>query len=77
MTLTGPAEAAGPATIEAYTVMFSREGVPERAIASCLLADGRRAWGDSTDPAIAAAMCEGEWVGRSVELDADGALHPA
>ncbi len=72
-----PAEAAGPATIEAYTVMFSREGVPERAIASCLLADGRRAWGDSTDPAIAAAMCEGEWVGRSVELDADGALHPA
>jgi acetyl-CoA C-acetyltransferase len=72
-----PAEAAGPATIEAYTVMFSREGVPERAIASCLLADGRRAWGDSTDPAIAAAMCEGEWVGRPVELDADGALHPA
>ena len=73
--LAPPAEAAGPATIEAYTVMFDREGAPERAIAACLLADGRRAWGDSTDPALAAAMCDGEWVGRDVVLDDAGALH--
>ena len=39
------ADAAGTATIEAYTVMHSRDGVPETAIASCLLPDGRRAWG--------------------------------
>lgn len=74
--LAEPPEAAGPATIEAYTVMFSREGEPERAIAACLLADGRRAWGDSLDPALASAMCEGEWVGRAVELDEEGHLRP-
>ncbi len=68
------AEAQGPATIEAYTVMFSRDGEPETALAACLLADGRRAWGTSTDPQLAAAMCEGEWVGRRAELDGEGHL---
>ena len=70
-----PADAAGKATIEAYTVMFSRDGAPELSIASCLLADGRRAWGTSTDVELAAAMCDGEWVGRAVELDAAGDIH--
>ncbi len=67
-------DAAGPADIEAYSVMFSRDGEPETALASCLLGDGRRAWGTSTDPAIAAAMCDGEWVGVTVRLDSDGTL---
>ncbi len=70
-----PTDAAGAATVEAYTVMFSRDSAPEQAIASCLLADGRRAWGMSNDPALATAMCDGEWVGTSVTLDHDGALH--
>jgi acetyl-CoA C-acetyltransferase len=74
--LAPPEEAMGAATIEAYTVMFSRDTSPERSIASCLLADGRRAWGTSTDPEVAGAMCEGEWVGRSVELSIVGDLHP-
>ena len=52
--------------------MFDREGSPERSIASCLLADGRRAWGTSESADVTAAMCDGEWVGRSVDLDADG-----
>lgn len=68
------ADAAGPADIEAYSVMFSRDGEPERALAACLLYDGRRAWGTSDDPAIAAAMCDGEWVGVTVRLDAEGTL---
>ncbi len=68
------ADAAGTATIEAYTVMFSREALAEQPIASCLLADGRRAWAMSTDADLAAAMCDGEWVGREVTLDADGTL---
>jgi acetyl-CoA C-acetyltransferase len=68
------ADAAGPAEIEAYSVMFSREGEPNRAIASCLLADGRRAWGTSSDPTIASAMCDGEWVGLSVTLGDAGDL---
>jgi len=69
-----PADAAGRATIESYTVMYSREATPEQAIASCLLADGRRAWATSTEPVIATAMTEGEWVGRSVTLSPAGDL---
>ena len=67
-------EAAGPATIEAYTVMHGRDGAPEQAIATCLLADGRRAWGLSSDAGVMAALTEGEWVGRPARLDADGGL---
>jgi acetyl-CoA C-acetyltransferase len=69
-----PADAEGPATIEAYTVMHDRDGLPEQVIATCLLADGRRAWGTSTDRALATAMCAGEWVARRVTLDAEGTL---
>jgi len=72
--LASPADAAGTATIEAYTVMFDRDGAPETALAACLLADGRRAWGTSGDRGLAAAMCEGEWVGRTATLDAEGTL---
>jgi acetyl-CoA C-acetyltransferase len=72
--LADAAQAAGPATIEAYTVMHSRDGTPETALAACLLADGRRAWGTSTDPGLATAMCDGEWVGRQVHLDDVGVV---
>lgn len=72
--LAEPAEAAGPATIEAYTVMFSRDDAPETAIASCLLADGRRAWGTSTAADVATALCDGEWVGVDVTLSDEGTL---
>jgi acetyl-CoA C-acetyltransferase len=69
-----PVDAEGPATIEAYTVMHSRDGEPETAIAACLLADGRRAWGMSTEPGLAAAMCDAEWVGTRVALSSTGIL---
>lgn len=72
--LAPPADAAGAATIEAYTVMFDRNGAAERSIAACLLADGRRAWGTSDDADLTAAMCQDEWVGRSVVLTGDGTL---
>jgi acetyl-CoA C-acetyltransferase len=72
--LAEPADAAGVATIEAYTVMHSREGYPETAIAACLLADGRRAWGLTSEPGLATAMCSGEWVGTRVALDGAGVL---
>ena len=62
--LAEPADAAGPATIEAYTVMHSRDGAPETAIAACLLADGRRAWGTSTDAGRRGGDVRGR-VGRS------------
>ncbi len=72
--LAGCVEAAGPATIEAYTVMHTRDGEPETAIAACLLADGRRAWATSTEPELALAMCSGEWVDRRVQLTDAGVL---
>ena len=65
-------EAVGRATIEAYSVMHDRDGAPEKIHAACLLADGRRAWGESTDVELGKAMCIDEHVGREVELDAQG-----
>jgi acetyl-CoA C-acetyltransferase len=70
--LAEPADAAGPATVEAYTVMHTREGQPETAFAACLLADGRRALGVSRDSDLCGAMTDGEWVGRAVTLTEDG-----
>jgi acetyl-CoA C-acetyltransferase len=72
--LAAPDDAAGPATIEAYTVMHSRDDAPEKVISTCLLDDGRRAWGLTDDSATAAAVCDGEWVGRRVTLDPTGTL---
>ncbi|WP_420451069.1 acetyl-CoA acetyltransferase [Ilumatobacter sp.] len=69
------AEAAGDVHVEAYTVMFSRDGDPETALTACRTDDGRRAWGRSSDPGTAAAMCDGEWVGIGVRLDDDATLH--
>jgi acetyl-CoA C-acetyltransferase len=69
-----PGEVETAVTIEAYSVMHTRDGEPERALTTCLLPDGRRAWGTSDDPALAEAMCTGEWVGTSARLDGDGTL---
>jgi acetyl-CoA C-acetyltransferase len=72
--LASPAEAAGEMTVEGYSVMHDREGNPERSIASCILADGRRAWADTTDVGIGRDMCINEWVGRTVRADDSGTL---
>ena len=72
--LADPSEAAGRATIEAYTVMHARDGAPERAIVSSVLPDGRRAWGTSDDADVAAALCTGEWVGTTVAFTRDGSV---
>jgi hypothetical protein len=55
-------------------VMHGRDGGPEQAIAACLLSDGRRAWGMSSDSNVASALCLGEWVGVSAQLDPSGEL---
>ncbi len=68
------AAAAGETTIEGYSVMHDREGGIERIIATCILDDGRRAWGDSTSDDLGRDMCVNEWVGKRVRLDASGAL---
>jgi acetyl-CoA C-acetyltransferase len=68
-------DAAGSATVEAYSVMHHRDGHPEIAHVACLLPDGRRAWGETTDASVMTSMCEKEWVSTSVTLDAQGVLH--
>jgi acetyl-CoA C-acetyltransferase len=71
-------QAAGSAaTIEAYSVMHGRDGAPEMIHAACLLGDGRRAWGESTDVTLGREMCADEFVGKRVELDAKGVFHVA
>jgi acetyl-CoA C-acetyltransferase len=67
-------DAAGPATVEAYTVMHDRTGAAERGLAACLLPDGRRAWATTDDADTMAAMEHDEWVDRPVTLAEEGVL---
>ena len=68
-------QAEGPATIEAYSVMHDRNGLPEMVCASTLLGDGRRAWATSNDRDLAASMTQDEWVGKKAKLDSMGTLY--
>ena len=68
------ADAAGNATVEAYTVVHGRDGRPARAIAAVRTPDGARAWATSDDEALGGAMCSEEWVGRPVRVTQDGGL---
>jgi len=67
-------DAAGNATIEAYTVMHDRDGRPERLIASAIRADTSRAWIVSDDPTVADRFVHGEHVGDAVVLRRSGEL---
>ena len=70
-------DAHGAAVVEAYTVMHDRSGAPERLIAAALLDDGRRAWVNVADAALAAEFTIGEQVGRRVVLRRSGELQSA
>jgi acetyl-CoA C-acetyltransferase len=68
-------EVDGAATIESWVVQHGRDGGPERALAACLLDDGRRAWGWSDDDdTVMELRAGGEQIGRTVKIDPDGAL---
>lgn len=64
----------GPVTVEACTVMHSRDGEPETGLLAVLLADGRRAWGRTTEPDALKRMVTEESVGRPAHLAADGTV---
>lgn len=68
-------DAAGAATVEAYTVMYSREGEPETAQCAFRLGNGSRAWAVSRDSETVGAMIEGEWVGAPASLDGAASFH--
>ena len=59
-------------TVETSTVMHDRESQPERGIVAVRLADGRRAWGNTTDPDTMAVFITEETRGRSGSLTPDG-----
>ena len=67
-------DAAGGATIEAYSVMHDRDGAPERLVAAALRPDGHRVWVVSDDRSIAASFASGEHVGDNVTLRRSGEL---
>jgi acetyl-CoA C-acetyltransferase len=69
-------EAAGPATIEAYTVCHGRDGAPTRAPVIARLEDGRRTIAVAPrDRALLEAMERAEQVGRRGTLRHDGTLN--
>ena len=69
-------DAAGPAEIEGYTVMYGPDG-PSVAHAACRLPDGSRTWANSQDRALLEAMTREEFCGRAVKLDGAGGLAPS
>ena len=64
---------AGPATVEAYTVMHNSEG-PEVGLCAVRTPAGARTWGRVTDMAAASSMMVEEAIGRDGNLAADGVL---
>jgi acetyl-CoA C-acetyltransferase len=66
-------DAAGPLTVESYTVMHGRSGEAEEGFVLGSMADGARAWGRITDPATLADMERDEVIGLKAERRADGA----
>lgn len=62
----------GTVTVETATVMHDRDSSPERVIVAARLADGRRAWGGSTDTAVMKEFVTVETEGRSGHLDEEG-----
>jgi acetyl-CoA C-acetyltransferase len=61
----------GRGTIETFTVMHNGHSEPTDGILTCLMADGRRAWGLVKHPDAAAAMLKEDVVGRTATLRPD------
>lgn len=66
------AEANGEATVETYTVAFSRDGEPELGIVIGRLEDGSRFLANTpADPELLRAMTEEEFIGRPGRVTSD------
>ena len=61
----------GRGTIETFTVMHNGHSEPTNGILTCLMPDGRHAWGLVEDPDAAAAMTKEDVVGRTAMLRPD------
>jgi acetyl-CoA C-acetyltransferase len=65
----------GAVSVETAVVMHDRDSTPQKAIVACLLDDGRRAWGSTTDPDAMARIITEETSGATGHLDPMGAFH--
>jgi acetyl-CoA C-acetyltransferase len=63
---------AGPATLEATSVAFERDGAPGHAIVTALTPEGRRVLVTTREPDVMRAMTEVAWEGRPVSIGTDG-----
>ncbi len=61
----------GRGTIETFTVMHNGHSEPTDGILTCVMVDGRRAWGLVKDSDAAAAMLKEDVVGRTAMLRPD------
>ncbi|MFN8019830.1 MAG: acetyl-CoA acetyltransferase, partial [Acidimicrobiales bacterium] len=68
-------EVDGPVEVESAVVVHDRESAPERAVVATLLADGRRAWGGTSDPDAMARFLSEETAGAPGRLTPDGTFH--
>ena len=64
----------GAVAVESSCVMHDRDSAPEAAIVSVLLADGRRAWGTTSDELALKRMVTEETAGAPGHLAPDGAF---
>ena len=71
---TAAGDYSGDATIEAWTVMHDRDGLPSRGHAACLTAEGHRAWAVTSQPDHMHRMTSEALLGQKVVIDADGEL---
>ena len=63
---------AGPASVEAYTVMHDRDGNRLQGLCALLLGDGRRTLATTADADLMREMVEGDIAGRAAEIDGSG-----
>jgi acetyl-CoA C-acetyltransferase len=63
----------GRAAIEAWTVLFDRDGETEKGIAACITPDGRRSWATTTEPDQLLTMTAADLTGVEATL-AEGRL---
>lgn len=64
----------GKATIEAYSVLHGREGVPTHALVALRTGADARVWGTTRDSTLMGAMLIEEHIGRIAELSPDGVV---
>lgn len=67
-------EYAGPAELEAWCVLFDRDGEPQTGMAAVLLPDGARALVSSADEEVVARLVTEEAQGSRVDVRGDGAF---